>query len=252
MRRIGYNRLPLVRDFLNNLFILHYQLGDYPAALDYMKMILADVGADSTSKVLPFFYGNLGETYLKLRNTSKAKEAFLKSISFARQQHDPVWEGISSGNYGYALQLEGQYVKALPFFYRDIQLNLKLLPDNTAITYVFLANSLLHLDSTEKAGIYLKQAPQLKPDWILSSFGLHYYKAMALYFQKTGNYRSAFLYQDSLLRLSDSLRIKNDLAHFKSVTLTFKEERLLAETRLHSLKPGNCVIPETQLLFFYC
>ena len=115
-------------------------------------------------------------------------------------------------------------------------MNRDTVPSNCAISCVYIANSLLHLDSITKANEYLELAVKLKPDWVWTSFPSYYYKTKALYYKKKGDYKNASFYQDSLIRLNDSLKTGKDVALFKAIALQFKEEKALLEKRQRELE----------------
>ena len=224
MQQFGYENMPLVNHYRYYFFRLHYQVGDYPAALRFYQDIRKTYGAEGDGRAA-FDYNNIGVTFLKMGELEKAKSFFEKSIKYARLQHLPVYWGIASGNFGNALRLQGRYRQALPYLYFDVATNEKDEPPNSAITCVYIANCLLHLDSIAKSKTYLDHALTLQPDWEWSSFGLIYYETRALYSKKMGQYEKATNYQDSLLALRDKLRAQNNVALFKDISSDFTVKR---------------------------
>jgi tetratricopeptide (TPR) repeat protein len=232
---LRYRNVPLISHYCYNFFRLYYQVGDYPSAIHFLEVQIENY-SPKNPKHLPFAYNNLGVTYLKIGEVQKAQGMFRKSIDWARQLGNVVYIGIASGNYGNTLRLQGNYSEALPYLYADVALNKDAVPDNSAISCVYIANSLLHLDSMSKADRYLHSALALKPDWVWSSFGSIYYETKAIYYKKTGNYKLASLYQDSLLILYDSLKLGKNVALFKVIALQFKEAKELNERREKELQ----------------
>ena len=177
--------------------------------------------------------------YLKMGNIEKASECFLKAMQVATATSDSATLGIAGSNYGNCLRLKGKYEELLPYFYFDIARNKTAEPENTAITCVYLANSLLHLDSIEKANFYLEYSVELGPDWEWSNFPSIYYETRSLYYTKKGNYRSAFIYLDSLLQHRDKKAKGNNLSVFKSISLRFAEEKRQALQKQRILEANN-------------
>ena len=247
---IGRQHMPLLVHFGDRLFHLHYQVGDYPAALQYVQQEIDDLRhGRSFLPLAAYFISNMGETYLKLRDLPRAKAAFREAISQARANGDSVWVGIASGNYGNTLRLQGRYAESLPYLYTEVQLNKDTIPDNSAISCVHIANSLLHLDSVEKAARYLDYALRLGPEREWSSFSDNYYQTKVLYYKKTGNLPLALRYQDSLLLRLDSSRHQNDVGLFKAMALKFKEEQRLSEWRLKEAEAAKLRFTRNSLIF---
>ena len=244
---LGYQKVPLIGHYCYNFFRLYYQVGDYPSAVRFLEAEIKSYTGGNT-RHLPFAYNNLGVTYLKIGEVQKAQMMFHKSIEWARQLSNMTYVGIAGGNYGNTLRLQGRYKEALPYLYADVTLNKDTAASNSAISCVYIANSLLHLDSINKAARYLDSALLLKPDWVWTSFGSNYYEAKVIYYKKTGNYKLASCYQDSLLRLRDSLKLGNDLALFKAIALNFKEKKALAAQREEELEKSKLRVTGSFLL----
>jgi tetratricopeptide (TPR) repeat protein len=246
---LGYPNIPLFNHYCYNFFRLYYLVGDYPSAIHFLQ-IQINTYRPENQKNLPFNYNNLGVTYLKLGEVQKAQVTFQKSIDWARRYGNIVYVGIASGNYGNTLRRQQRYNEALPYLYTDVALNKDTLPDNSAITYVYIANCLLHLDSISKASSYLDTALELKPDWVWSSFGGNYYETKALFYKKIGDFKSSMLYQDTLLQLRDSIKLRNDVALFKAIALKFKEKKALAERREKELEKREIRLTRNLIIAF--
>ncbi|MDQ6813839.1 MAG: tetratricopeptide repeat protein [Bacteroidota bacterium] len=246
---LGYDKVPLIGFYSFNFFRLYYQVGDYPSAIRTLEHQIKN-NHPQNEQFLPFDYNNLGVTYLKFGELQKAQDIFLKSLYWARQTGNTVYTGIASGNYGNTLRLQGYYSRALPYLYTDVAINKDTAASNCAISCVYIANALLHLDSISKADRYLDSALLFKPDWIWSSFGREYYATKSFYYKKTGNYEMALLYQDSLLQLRDSLKPGKDVALFKAIALQFKDEKAVVERHTKELEKGRLRLTRDLIVAF--
>ncbi len=235
MEQIGYRNMPLVNHYRYYFFQLHYQVGDYPAALRFYMDIRKDSQSEGDGRAA-FDYNNIGMTYLKMGNLAMAKNYFNKSVKYAQSTNDTIFWGIAVGNYGNALRLQGHYREALPYLYFDLATNQIREPPNSAITSVYIANSLLHMDSIGKAETYLKRSLTLQPNWEWSSFGIIYFETKALYFKKTGNYEKASAYQDSLITLRDRLKAQNNVALFKEISEQFHASKYQAREKQKAIE----------------
>ena len=234
---LGYQNIPLAAKISSDLFGFHYHFEDYKTALHFLEITIRYT--DSLLSYPVFDVNNMGVTYLKMKDYAKAKETFIKVLQIAKAVHDTNYIGIGSGNYGNLLRLEGRYAQALPYLYTDLGLNQKTVTSNCAISCLYISYCLLRLDSIEKASRYLDLSLQLKPDWQWSSFGPNYYETKALYYQKTGDFHQASIYQDSLLYLKDSLKNLFSTRILMATSLKLKEEQMLANRKSALIEADN-------------
>lgn len=226
--QIGYQQIPEAVEYLHYFFRFHYYFEDYRTAIHYS--ILAEKYNKWNLMDNWFLLNNRGVAYLKLTDYANAKKAFLKTIAVANASNQDVYVGIGSGNYGNTLRLEGKYKESLPYLYKDVAINEKTVPDNSAITCLYIAYSLLKLDSSAKAQVYIDRSLKLQPNWFWSNYGPMYYEVKALYYQKTGQLEAAIRYKDSLVVKKDSLR-----QVFDNRLLTAAQAQVAAEKYLNDL-----------------
>ncbi len=233
--KIGWDKAPLWQ--ADYLFHVYYGFEDYPNALRFVKIALKHTEADSVG--YNYRLSNMGETYLRLKDIPGAQAIFKQVIQTATSLGDTAYIGIASGNYGNTLRLQGRYREALPYLYLDLALNEKRVQENSAITCAYIAVCLIQYDSLDKAGIYLQKAAGLRQPWNWFSFYPPYYEASALYWKKRGDYRQASLYQDSLLRINDTLKERFNTSVLLTSSLTIKEERRLSEQRQKAVETAR-------------
>ncbi|MFN3379300.1 MAG: tetratricopeptide repeat protein [Runella zeae] len=202
--QIGYENIPEISLYLSVYFEFYYYFEDYPSAIKYS--ILAQKHNKQNLMMNEFLLNNRGMAYLKMKDYKNAEKAFLETLKIAKKVNSRDYTGIASGNYGNTLRLQKHYKASLPYLYADLAANEKALPENSAITCLYLAYSLLKLDSTAKAKTFIDKSLKLHPRGIWTNFGVTYYDVQTLYYQKKGDYTTALLYRDSLSVLKDSLR----------------------------------------------
>lgn len=225
----GYENIPEAVVYLNSFFRHYYHFEDYRKAIKYS--ILAEKYNRQNLIGMYFILNNRGVAYLKIHDYVNAEKTFLRTIEVAQSLKNETYVGIASGNYGNTLRLQGKLKNALPYLYTDIIINEKTVPENSAISCLYIANTLLQLDSTAKAKSYIHRSTQLQPNWLWSNFGVNYYEVQALYYQKTGDFTRAILYKDSLAVLKDSLRRVFDNKHLMGA-----EAQMAAEKYLNDLQ----------------
>ncbi len=224
---IGYDNLPLAGSYTSDFFKYYYYFGDYTSAIEFLQLSLSQKADSFVNR--NFLLNDLGLSYIKINDYPKALATFDETIEYAKKTGDTAYIGIASGNYGNVLRLMGKYKDALPFLYTDVAINEKKEPGNSAITCLYIANCLLQLDSIAKAKYYIDYSQELHPDWVWSSYGVSYYENKSFYYQKSGDYRNASLYQDTLLHLKDSLQMVFDSKILMGTALKTKEEKFLAD-----------------------
>lgn len=244
---LGYKNLLLGSMFASDLFGFYYQFQDYPAALDFLKIALS---CEISNREKLFFLNNIGVTYLKMNDYANASQTFSSLLREASTTKDTVYIGIASGNYGNVLRLQGKYAEALPYLYRDVELNRIVVHDNSAISCLYIASCLLHLDSLQKASGYIDMALQLGPDWTWSSFRPNYYETKALLYKKTKNFYSASLYQDSLQALTDSLKKIYSVRVALTNKIKFNEEKTRAGQQQATMEANNLKLTRNFIITF--
>lgn len=258
---VGFNKLSLSSTYANHLFGFYFFFEDFSSALKYCNIAIAYTDDSIENPV--FALNNLGVIYLKLKNYDSAAHTFSRVMSMSQSIHNTAFYGIGSGNYGNVLRLQGRFAEALPFLYTDVRLNQEGEPGNSAITCLYISYCLLKLDSVAKAATYLATAKRYfnrtraaSPDWPFSGLGMNYYETASLYYRKTGDFKKASNYQDTLLHFKDSLKNIYNTRIVMATTLRSKEEKLLEERKIASAESAhirmvrNIIITSLVLLFF--
>ncbi|MFN8357672.1 MAG: tetratricopeptide repeat protein [Spirosomataceae bacterium] len=226
--QIGYQNIPEAAQYLMVFFKHYYYFEDYRQAIHYS--LLAEQNNAYSLIRHSFLLNDRGMAYLRMKDYANAANTFLRAIQAAQQEENPTYVGIASGNYGNTLRLQKRYAEALPYLYKDVELNQQKLKGNTSITRLYIAQSLMHFDSLTKAKTFIDAAAKAQANWLWSSFGRMYYETQAIYYQKVGNFKQSLLYKDSLAVLQDSLR-----KIFDNKILTATEAQHAAEKYLHDL-----------------
>ena len=214
IERIGYGNVPEVTLFLDQFFFISYYFEDYRAAIGYSKLMekYNKYGVPGTAYIV----SNRGEAYTRLGDYPNARKLFRMAMDLAKEPDQRASFGISSGNYGNILRLQGHYKAALPYLYQEVAINAKVVPRHSGITCLKIAYCLIQLDSMAKARTYIDLADRLVyrngilPSWHWSVYGAQqytglYYEVKSLYHQKTGSFGLALRYKDSLMVFKDSL-----------------------------------------------
>lgn len=226
---VGYKNLALANNYTIDLFNFYYHFEDYPTAIKYLKLNLTVPDISSTPRI--FILNDIGVSYLRMKDYANAAAWFQTTMRESRRIGDSIYTAIGSSNYGHVLKQQGRYKEALPYLYFELPITNKIAPENCAITCLHIAYCLLQLDSVRKAGDYIKRSLTFNPNWYGSFYWLYYYETKALYYQKTNNYLLAALYEDTLVRVKDSLRNLFSTRILMATSLREKDIKLLQEKK---------------------
>ena len=204
LEELHFERLTYAPYIFSGYFGVHYEFEDYTTASKYCQLMIDHYS--SGSQPLYKTYNNLGVCFIKTKEYDKAKAAFEKGLVEVDKAGDNNFKALILGNVGNVLRKQGHFKEALPYLYQDAIMNEKAIPENAAISRLYIANALLNLDSVEKAAQYIKPPDFVIPPWTLTPYKLTRYETLALYYQKTGDYASALHYKDSLIAFKDTLQ----------------------------------------------
>lgn len=204
LEELHFERLTYAPYIFSGYFGVHYEFEDYTTASKYCQLMIDHYS--SGSQPLYKTYNNLGVCFIKTKEYDKAKAAFEKGLVEVDKVGDNNFKALILGNVGNVLRIQGHFREALPYLYQDAILNEKAIPENAAISRLYIANALLNLDSVAKAAQYIKPPDFVIPPWTLTPYKLTRYETLALYYQKTGDYASALHYKDSLIAFKDTLQ----------------------------------------------
>ena len=234
---VGLNSLPLAPELAEDLASFYLRFENYATAIRYYTYSYEH--SISPTIKHPFLLNNMGVVFIRMKEYGHALDAFEQLMKLEKTKPDQVYYGIACGNYGNVLRLLKRYQEALPYLYTDVGINEKGEPGNSAITCLYIANCLLHLDSIAKARHYLDLAVKLNNEPLNTSYAVNYFETNALYFKKTGNLQKVAFFQDTLIQLKDSLRYLFDNRVLMANSLVAKEEKLLAQQKQADLEVKN-------------
>ncbi|GAA4452447.1 hypothetical protein GCM10023189_15860 [Nibrella saemangeumensis] len=231
--QIGYDRIPEISEYLSGLGGRYYFFGEYAICIRYMLASFRYPPwvrrAETTA------HNTVGLSYQHLRRFPQAQAYFAKTLSLAGRYGDSAYVAIANTNLGHLLLLQGRPEPALPYLYNGYRFSWQPIPENhvpenAALTALYLAQALLDLDSTRKARTYIDRSTQLFTNRPWSDYDLQYYQAQTRYYKKTGDYRLATIYLDSTRHLETSMR-----ALFNSRLVAANQMQINAERYLNEV-----------------
>lgn len=218
-------------------FAIYYFFEDYKMAALHCQIALKEPPNAVFSPM--GIYNNLGLCYLKMKQYAKAEKAFRDGIAAAKMEKNVNYEVLVRGNLGNLLRVTGKYKDALPYLYEEAKVNEKAIPENAAISRLYIANALIMLDSVEKAKAYIVPMKVVMPYWTYPTYDLIRFETLALYHAKVGNFNLAIGYKDSLLALKDTLKVKLDYKKVVVLESSLQAEKYINERRVLQVQVAN-------------
>ncbi|HTN47617.1 MAG TPA: tetratricopeptide repeat protein [Flavipsychrobacter sp.] len=244
--KIGYNKFR--RRSLNNQDIASalYFLTDYRGAIERLNMELEYNESRENINI----YNSLGIYYKELKLYDSAYVCFSKALNLAIQKKVQNMEGLTSGNIGAILQIQGKYTEAIPYLRKDVEISLKTKFFGSAVQAASaLAEIYMKKNNRDSALVVLETVkPYLFRDinylpaegWYFSMFQYHKYSDN----NKAVKYVDSFLYfkkintkeRDASLagKIYNQIKIEKHLNSIK-----FLEEK---ETRLRIILTSIFII----------
>ena len=237
LEQAHYDDFCMASYYYNGFFDVYYYFEDYKMAAYYCEMAIKKPNSDIYSH--HGVYNNLGLCYLKLKDFDKAENVFIDGINLCKKEGNLNFEALIRGNLGNSLRLKGNYKEALPLLYEEAKTNEINIPENAAISRFYIANSLLHLDSVEKARSFLKPLNFQMPIWTYPSYDLIRLETMALYHSKINNFQAANCYKDSLIALKDTLKVQLDYKKIMVLESNLQAQKYINEREEFEIKAQN-------------
>jgi tetratricopeptide (TPR) repeat protein len=227
--QIGYGNIPEIHEYLAGLGGRYYFFGEHQTCIRYMKAALR---YPNVNKYSPLIISNtIGLCYRQLGDYQNAQAYFSRGRALAVSRKDTTHQAITTTNVGYILLLTGKPRQALPYLHQAYTLSQRRVPENAALTALYLAKALLAVDSTQKAKAYIDSSTHFYKNQPWSDYDLHYYQARTQYYRKVGDYRYTTAYLDSSLRLQDTLRTRFNSRLLAASQMQVNAERYLNNTR---------------------
>lgn len=231
-------------DALNNISVIHSQLGYYQTSFEMDSLILELRKQSGDLKKLAYGYNNIAVSYLRQKKYEKALEHFQKSIEICTGLGDFSSIDLSYNNIGNIFRLNGQADSAFYYFNKSLEYSI---PQNhkqiMSNSYVYLGDYYWKNNQILKAKNYFQKGLDLALET-----GIIYEVEWAAQFlnqvqAKLGDYENA--YKNLLLQkqMADSCRnieLIEKIAQIGSET-KFEKEREIDRIKLEKAQLENLI-----------
>ena len=249
--QIGYAHIPEISEYLRDLGGRYYFFGEYATCIRYMLASFRYPAWVKRAEISA--HNSVGLSYQHLHQYAQAQNYFSQTLKLAGKHGDSAYVAIANTNLGHLFLLRHQSSLALPYLYTGYRFSWQRIPENrvpenAALTALYLAQALLELDSTQKARDYIARSARLFTNRPWSAYDLQYYQAQTAYYKKVGNFRLATIYQDSLRYVEESQRTLFNTRLLAASQSQVNAERYLNELRTMEADQKNAVLVRNIIL----
>ena len=237
--QIGYGNIPEINEYLAGLGGRYFFFGEYAICIRYLEASLRYPALNIRTRLAAL--NTLGLCYQRLTNYPRAQTLFSRTQQEAQAHHDSAYTAIATTNLGYMLLLRGRAKQGLPYLYQGYRQSVIKVPENAALTALYLAKALLALDSSRKAKTYIDRSTRFYTNQPWSDYELQYLQAQTLYSRKAGDFRQATRYLDSTQLLQDTLRARFNARLLAATQAQVAAERYLSDLRSLETQKTNAV-----------
>lgn len=188
-----YKDSEMIRRLTHNIGILFYQLGLYENSLKSLYEALHYAILSNSSRGEAYAYSNLANCYFLMKNKSKAREYYIKTIELSNEIDEIItFANASSGLAKLAYEEKNteiaiEYlVTALDMLKKNDQKNWEL---NVSLD---LLEIYIEQEYVDKIAHILPRMNQIAKELDNNFYSTRLYKASASYYALIGNYKSAF------------------------------------------------------------
>ncbi|NSW46380.1 MAG: tetratricopeptide repeat protein [Bacteroidales bacterium] len=225
----------------NNLGLINKEQGNYDKAFDYFIKAKEVYIQLNDKRNLAFTLNNIGIIYKRIKSFDKALSYFLQSIELKKSIGDIRTLPNSYGNIAELYIDQGDYTNAEKWFKESLILRTQnndqenIIRDLLALLRIYtLTNNL------PKAKEYLSEVElKLKNNSSILDIRRNYYETISLFYEKSKDFKNAFIYFKKAKELSDSI-FNEETAH-KALELEYivnseQKEQEINELRLENQK----------------
>lgn len=230
-QEVGFDRFPNMNLYLYNLGKVYFEFADYNKALRYLNESLQYPFASARAEIN--VYNTLGLTYNKLENSDTSIHYYRKGLRVARQANDSVWTGILSGNMAGVFLKIGKADSAKPLILLDYTLSSRFREWNSVANCLLLLAGLnMDADSLGAADRQIREVEGLFAVTRSKFLMRDYFRGKARLAFLKGDFRQAYLLQDSFIIYKDRISADNDQSLLRTMEIKVQTEEYLSEIEL--------------------
>lgn len=183
------------------------QLNDYKSSEVYLNQSLALARRIGDTLALIYAYNELANLSIyNDQNYDKAMPLFDEALSLAKQSNATYGIAFISNDIGNMYFMQNDFKRALPYMQYSLELHKQLgMYRELCIVTLNIASCYIEINQFDSAKYYLISGLEMAEKYNIRNEKLQLYQAMGILMSKTGNFKSAFEYQQSYIALYDSI-----------------------------------------------
>lgn len=224
----GLENVPQINDYLHQISIFYYHIGDLESAQTFVlealryKHAFPEIELSMTNTLALVVQG--------LGDEARALDHFTKALDIAKATNDSIWIGIISGNIGAIYFKRGNLDEAIPFFQVCYNESLKFGDSRIAAeAMLFLAKCSLTKGNIAGASDQLSQAEPLVRKVNVLDRWIMFYETTAQLYERMGKPESALPFWKLYNKAKDSLVEVNNVAAVERVKLRWQMDKHQAQ-----------------------
>jgi len=220
------NNIELIINFSKNISNAHFELEHFEKAVEYGLLTYNTAKEHSNIRGMMLGANTLGNAYSKLKDYDKALEFFKIDLDCAQKLNMKYSEAIAYHNIGNTHAYLIEYPIAIDYFNKALKIKLEI-KDSISIahTYCSLATAYLEKGDLAKAKIAVDSSTFFMGKLIKSSLKLDILLAQRDIAEKSGKYREALAYTDSLMEIKDITRHDKLIKRIAELETLYKTEQ---------------------------
>ena len=173
----------------------------------YLKKALKIYKENDDLEGVAIICNNLGDIYQKQKQYEKALNFHTQSLSVWSKLNNSLYKATSYNNIGVILEYKKQHKKALANYKNSEQIFIMLNDsDNLAWTYNLIGRLYLEYSKNDSAKFYLNKSYYIASNRSILETKSNSSKNLYHLYSRLGNYKEAFNYYKTHIKISDSLK----------------------------------------------
>lgn len=202
-------------------------------AVSYYEKAIEIGKTENDLSTLDPCYNNLGSIYFESKEYDKALYSFEQSLAIGIQRKDSVSIAGSKANIGTIYYAKMEYPRARDYFKQALDIYIKHdFKSEMASMYLNLALVNQDVGEYRLAEDQYLQAIQLWRELKVKNYLVIGYETIAGLYSKTGNYESAYYYENLCKLLSDSIYNEDIIAQTSELQSKYETDKQKAEIKL--------------------
>ncbi len=210
----------------NNIGVVYNRMSNYKKALEFYEKSLEYKTGLNDSAGIANMLNNIGLVYSNLNDFDKAIEYYKKSLKIKKRFNNRLITAETLYNI-WSLYLEqNKYEKALDFYNNELKNYTSDFSDRiTAMFYTDMGKMFLNLGRYNEAKKYLMLSEiKSKKSGFIDILAKAYH-LLALYYEKTGDYKNAYAYNNMYIKVHDSVLNRDIASKTAEIQVKYETEK---------------------------